>query len=154
MLLTVDNTTQPITEWAADFGIPVALIRSRLKRGWSEERAVTEPMIVRRGEELPANAMLDLPRPPRPIVPSPFIAPRLELAKVITFPRKPRPTRPPRLYTFNSLSLSIGEWAQRVGISSQAMHARLRKGGSLEVAFTAGDRRHLGHSHGGPRKAA
>lgn len=140
MLLTIDNTTQPITEWAADYGIPVSLIRSRLRRGWSEERAVTEPMIVRRGEELPADAMLDLPPKPRPIVPSPFLPLRFVEQPVTVATRRPF-RKSAHTYEHNGLTLTVEEWAQRVGISKQAMHMRIKKCASLEIAFTSEDQR-------------
>lgn len=111
MLLTIDHITQPITEWAADYGIPVNLISSRLRRGWSEERAVTEPMIVRRGEKLPADA-----------VPSPMN----------TWKPEQRDNR----LTFDGLSLTISEWSGRTGIAYHTIKVRLRKGWSVERALT------------------
>jgi hypothetical protein len=52
-LLTFDGTTQPVTEWALDYGIPAARILERLSRGWSVDRAITQPMKVIKGKVLP-----------------------------------------------------------------------------------------------------
>ena len=59
MRLTIDGTTQTIEDWAADYGVPCALIRSRLRHGWSAERAVTEPMVVQQGEKLARDAIVE-----------------------------------------------------------------------------------------------
>jgi hypothetical protein len=53
--LTFDNITQPITEWARDYGIPVSIIQRRLNEGWSTEHAITHPMPTRPGDRLPGN---------------------------------------------------------------------------------------------------
>ena len=62
MDLTIDSITQPLAEWALDYGIPCALIRNRLEKGWSAERAVTEPMRKIAYRLTPAD-MKDLPKP-------------------------------------------------------------------------------------------
>lgn len=128
MLLTVEGTTQPITEWALDYGIPCALIRSRLKRGWSEERAVTEPMRVIHSARLTAADMRDEPPPPRPVVPSPFppLPPMRATADTSDRVRKRKPYAV-RGYTYNDVTKSLKGWAEHLGISVQAMHARLKK---------------------------
>jgi hypothetical protein len=129
--LTLDGITQSIGEWALDYGIPVKLIRSRLKRGWSEERAVTEPMVVWRGEKLPPDAMLD-EEPEAPTVRQP--APRPGPAPIVITPahralarRTARRHRySPKLITFRGVSLSCAQWAAALGISTQAMHRRFK----------------------------
>lgn len=55
-LLTYNGITQPIHEWALDYGITPELIMKRLGAGMSVEAAVTKPMIVRKGEKLPDQA--------------------------------------------------------------------------------------------------
>lgn len=48
--LTIDSITQPISEWALDYGIPADLIELRLKAGWSPKDAVeTEMPFTARG---------------------------------------------------------------------------------------------------------
>jgi hypothetical protein len=41
--LTMGERRQPLMVWARELGISHVLIRERLRRGWSEERALTEP---------------------------------------------------------------------------------------------------------------
>lgn len=43
-LLTHLGETLPLSEWATRTGMPENTIRSRLKRGWSDERTLTEPV--------------------------------------------------------------------------------------------------------------
>ncbi|HEV7251667.1 MAG TPA: hypothetical protein VGN97_01000 [Mesorhizobium sp.] len=50
--LTFDGITQPITEWALDYGIPPELITRRLRDGWTVARAITTPMKVKPGARL------------------------------------------------------------------------------------------------------
>ncbi|GJE00903.1 hypothetical protein [Methylobacterium isbiliense] len=130
-MITLDGISQPISEWALDYGIPTKLIRSRLKRGWSEERAVTEPMVVWRGEKLPADAMLDdepeapkvRPPAPRP-VPAPITLTPAHLALARRTARRHRHSA--KLITFRGVSLTCAQWASCLGISPQAMHVRLK----------------------------
>lgn len=49
--LTVNSETLPATEWAARLGTPVQTILGRLARGWSVEKACTEPLNQNRGGE-------------------------------------------------------------------------------------------------------
>ncbi len=43
VFLTAKGKTQTMAQWSEETGIGESTIRSRLKMGWSEERAVTEP---------------------------------------------------------------------------------------------------------------
>ena len=54
-LLTHDGITQPITEWALDYGILPEIIIARLERGLSVATAITRPMSVAPGQRLPAT---------------------------------------------------------------------------------------------------
>lgn len=42
-MLTYQDETRPLTEWAEIVGIPQRTIKSRLKMGWSTEAALTTP---------------------------------------------------------------------------------------------------------------
>ena len=44
-LLTLNGTTRCMSEWAEVTGINAATIRDRLRRGWTEERALTTPVM-------------------------------------------------------------------------------------------------------------
>lgn len=45
-LLSLDDQTATLTEWAEKIGIPFRTLWNRLDRGWSVERALTEPKKV------------------------------------------------------------------------------------------------------------
>lgn len=42
--ITIDGTTQTMAQWAKEKGIDSSVIKARIKLGWSEERAVIEPL--------------------------------------------------------------------------------------------------------------
>ena len=52
--LTFEGITQPIIEWALDYGITPEIIIARLERGLSVATAITRPMQVAPGQKLPA----------------------------------------------------------------------------------------------------
>lgn len=138
MLITIGEITHPIEEWAQDYGIPVALIRSRLRRGWSEERAVTEPMVVRRGERLPPDAMVDaLPAPKVAKPPLPRLVCRPASASMSSVSKPNRKKRGnPREITFEGQTFNITEWAARLGLNFNTLSMRLHLGWPLERALT------------------
>src|SRR5262245_34706055 len=43
-LLTLGDETMPLSAWAVRTGLPENTIRNRLRRGWSDERTLTEPV--------------------------------------------------------------------------------------------------------------
>ncbi len=43
-LLTLDRITMTLSEWCAHLGIKSETLHHRLRRGWSEKRALTEPV--------------------------------------------------------------------------------------------------------------
>ena len=45
-LLTFQNKTQSIAQWAEEIGIKYHTINSRIKKGWSVERTLTEPVKI------------------------------------------------------------------------------------------------------------
>jgi hypothetical protein len=45
------------------------------------------------------------------------------------------PSREPKLYTFNSESLSLKEWAEKLNVPKYLLKSRLYKGWSLENAL-------------------
>ena len=46
-VLTIRDQTKTVAQWADEFGIKANTITFRLRRGWSPERAVTEPIDTR-----------------------------------------------------------------------------------------------------------
>lgn len=47
-LIRHDGETKPLAEWAEDIGITYGTLETRLRRGWSVERALTAPLIAER----------------------------------------------------------------------------------------------------------
>lgn len=43
--VTIDGTTKTVTQWAEENGIKISTVYTRLSRGWSIERAITEQPI-------------------------------------------------------------------------------------------------------------
>lgn len=107
-VLTYDGVTQPISEWALDYGILTAVIIARLERGLSVERAITKPMVTAPGQKLIAHK-----RPAQ------------------TLPNR----KPNERYAFNGKSLTMSEWATEIGISRSALLRRLQRW-PLERALT------------------
>ncbi|ESX86945.1 hypothetical protein [Mesorhizobium sp. LSHC412B00] len=50
--LTFEGISQPIWEWALDYGIPVRTIMTRLHQGMSVERAITKTILAKPGVTL------------------------------------------------------------------------------------------------------
>lgn len=115
-LLTYAGITQPITEWALDYGITPAVIIARLERGLSTETAITAPMVIAQGQRLHGDYLDE------------YITGRA--------PRKRRKTRPARRYSFNGQCLTVLEWAERTGVSIATINYRLRTGWSIEDALS------------------
>ena len=50
-MLDFDGVSQPVSEWALDYGITSKVICARLRNGWTIERAITEPMRVTKARD-------------------------------------------------------------------------------------------------------
>lgn len=50
-LVTLDGRTQPLVAWAEERGLSYGAVFQRIKKGWSEERALTEPIGQRRNRK-------------------------------------------------------------------------------------------------------
>ena len=109
-LLTYNGITQPITEWALDYGITPETILTRLSHGMKVGRAITKPMLARPGDKLP-----EFNRRPNAAT-----------------PRK----EPGRLYDFNGQSLTLKEWAAKLGITTHTLRHRLKTDHAPEVIFS------------------
>lgn len=60
--ITLDDITQPVVEWALDYGIYPSVILDRLARGWPVERAITTPMVTVPRQRLNSEHMPGLPK--------------------------------------------------------------------------------------------
>jgi hypothetical protein len=112
MMLTHDGVTQSVNEWALDYGIPAELIRTRLRRGWPVDRAITETM--------------------------PFV-PGAKLAD--DCPAKGRAFGANKVLEHGGLALTLEQWAERQGMTYAALAFRLRNGWPIHQALTTPPRR-------------
>lgn len=46
-LLTYNGETKPLTQWAREKGFRRGLLENRLRRGWSVEKSLSEPVIIK-----------------------------------------------------------------------------------------------------------
>lgn len=112
-LLEHDGVEQPIIEWALDYGITPTIIISRLERGFTASEAITVPMQVAHvGQKLP-------------------IFHRKQRSPTVSRERKRR-----RIYTANGVTMPLGEWALMLGVSTSAIHRRIKEGWTVEEAIT------------------
>lgn len=114
-LVTVDDMTLTVEEWATRSGLKVQTVLCRLKNGWPPEVAVTTSVKeARRRASDEANR---------------------RISKSRGFPA--------RRYTYNGETLTTEQWSKRTGISQNTIATRLRKGWPLEEVLRPGDRRVL-----------
>ena len=140
MELTHDGITQPIKEWALDYGIPAELIRSRIAKGWTVARAIEQPMQVRRPRTTPAK-----PRTPRTPCPIADAARTLGLSRNAIRHRiksgwdrtraLATPNALPRMVTAHGETLSVAEWSRRTGLGHNCILQRLNRGEAPESAL-------------------
>lgn len=98
IVLTHNGETMVASAWAERLGCKPAALRFRIRRGWSTERALTEPFddamgVRRRGGHYEEA-------------------------------------------THDGLTLTLGEWADRIGVKRTTLSMRLRAGWSVEKALT------------------
>lgn len=48
LIVTYKGESKPLVEWADNLPIPIYTLRERLKRGWSVERAFTQPSQIKK----------------------------------------------------------------------------------------------------------
>lgn len=113
-LLTHAGITQPVDEWALDYGVYPAVILDRLARGWPAERAITRPMVTVLGQRLRADLMPRLPKVKRRVG--------------------------GELFTYDGTSLTLTEWSAATGISLNTMRSRLKAGMPIGAVLTPGRR--------------
>jgi hypothetical protein len=116
-LLTFDGVTQPIIEWALDYGIPSRLIIRRLGAGWAVQRAVETPMRTRPGARLVE------------------VSPKSKAAPKPKAPSKPKAE--PRRYEFAGQSLTLKEWSQKLDITEATLRHRIKAKLAPELIFSS-----------------
>ena len=127
MILTHDNITQHVDEWALDYGVPAKLIMLRIAAGWTTGDAIETEMPTKvralklHRRELRAAAKA-----------------RKEASRLTPKPRKPsRQT----FLTHNGETLSVRQWSDRLGIARHTIHSRLKLGLTVDRVLTPGDLR-------------
>lgn len=121
-MITMDGITQPIVEWALDYGIYPAVISDRLARGWTAERAITAPMMVAPHQRLNGKFLPGLPKCRHP-------------KATLT---RPNPLRPKKLYEWHDRGLTITELSRSTGISTQSLRNRMARGLTIAQAVAIG----------------
>ncbi|GBD48534.1 hypothetical protein [Methylopila sp. Yamaguchi] len=123
MILTHADVTQPVEEWALDYGITPELIEHRMARGWTTAAAIETPMDAPKGWRLP---------------------------KLVASAPDEKPARHGNssiIVEHDGRALSLREWSARLGIAHATLYARHRRGMSADriVAPSAG---RGGYRHG------
>lgn len=128
--ITFGALTRTIREWSKITGIPVSIIRDRLKGHWPVEEALTIPPL--RGPYSRSGS----PRFRREPKSADKLANGNYPANGNTLPPKSRKAR--ITITFNGETLTLDEWAERIGITKTGLRDRLRnpKAWTMEQALT------------------
>jgi hypothetical protein len=138
VFMTVNGVQKTVSEWSRVVGLPVSAISARKKRGWSDERALTQPSrgLWQEPIEFQGQKML-----------------KMEFAKLIGM--KPHnvylrlkdgwtpdevaatPVRPGVVLTIRGESMALKPWAQRSGVDAGTIKRRLALGWPAEQAVFA-----------------
>ncbi|AQS48095.1 hypothetical protein BMG03_10000 [Thioclava nitratireducens] len=104
---TYKGETLTIGEWSKKVGLAAGVIRARMRNGWTFERAITTSVVEAR---LQAREK------------------RSERIKEAMKGRTWARGTPPRMITHEGETLTLGEWAERLGVTKQTIRKRLAKG--------------------------
>ena len=114
-----NEISQPITEWALDYGLTPGIIMARLERGMPIAEAIETPMRVGHiGQRLPVYSIKQFSQ-------------KAGKRKVSAS------TRNDRTYTFRGETLTIREWSEIIGVNASTVAYRIRRGWSMERALSA-----------------
>ena len=146
-----------VADWAKETGLDPVLLRSRLGNGWSVDKALSTPVtqhqgITHEGTTQTVNAWATQygidPRTLRS---------RLErgwpMDKALKYRANEAPVKK-NLLTWRGETLSVKEWAGKVGITTTSLHARLKNGWSLDDALTLPKGVHRSNPEKEARRAA
>lgn len=138
-LITFNGTTQCVTDWANQFGIPPSTLMRRLKRGWSIEEALTTAAIPLRNITFNGITM-SLSQWARQLnmshtaLSSRFRRGWTVEEALATTPGTPRTQD--ELITCNSQTMSLTDWARHLGMCRKTLQNRLDHGWSIEKTLT------------------
>lgn len=115
-LITHNGETLPLQAWSDRTGLRPCTIGWRLNAGWSVEEALS-PKAERTKAERPKVKSKDVPPIKAGFRGTPF-------------------RKPSKLITFDGQTLTVAQWAARLGIGRTALWQRLANGWPLERALT------------------
>lgn len=145
--ITYRGKTQSMADWADDLGISYTLIRRRLRAGWSAEDAFEKPVntflartcrakrIVCNGESLTIAEWAS-----RLGINEQTLRGRLRygipIELILSTTALTKNPRQAKRYTYRGKTQPLSVWARELGLSHKTLAARIRKGWSVERAFT------------------
>ena len=128
-LLTLDGRTQTISEWARELGIPPGVIFQRKRNGWSDERALTEPVNSMKMYELNGEVHSLTEWESITGIPMKTLHKRVTV-QGMSMEEAVQDTNYNRKYiSFNGKTQSLAEWAREYGMNSFTLRERLVKTG-------------------------
>ncbi|TGU87725.1 hypothetical protein EN794_050545 [Mesorhizobium sp. M00.F.Ca.ET.151.01.1.1] len=156
-VLTFEGITQPVTEWALDYGIAPAVIVARLERGVSVEQAITTPMVTARGQKLKgehlesyiADQRYAWRRDRRLVIRAAMKAGKLAASEAARQHKASQQARGKgRVYTFDGQSKTLEQWSQQIGVAASTLRKRVTAGWPIERVLTSTDGRADRHRPG------
>ena len=140
--LTYDGVSQSIVDWALDYGITPSIIIGRLERGETIDRAITTPMKLGTGRQrlvLPelesfiANERVTWRKEHRKVRRRNAATELSHARELTSVPMKQ--SRALQTLTFDCMTMTVSEWAERTGISAATIRFRLRAGWPISKAL-------------------
>lgn len=110
-LISHQGEEHTLEEWAEILEIRGVTLLARLKKGWSMERAFTEP-VISTGQ-------------------------KRDHGEIVTGQRRGNIGQPAFLYTCHGKTQTLKEWAAELGITPAAIRCRLKNGWPPEKAFSS-----------------
>lgn len=156
-MITFDGITQPVTEWALDYGIAPAVIVGRLDRGLSAEQAITTPMVTARGQKLKgehldsyiADQRHAWRRDRRLVIRAAMKAGKLAASEAARQQKASQQSRGKgRVYSFDGESKTLEQWSQQIGVAASTLRKRVAAGWPIERVLTSTDGRADRHRPG------
>lgn len=130
--LTYKGRHQTLTDWAAEVGLPVATLLTRLREGWSVKDALTRKRpatygkITHNGETLTPIQWAKKLGLSRQEIYRRLAAVSIEEALIPKDPNYRRGRRP-KMYTHKGRSLSLADWAEECGVATSTLRSRMRR---------------------------
>jgi hypothetical protein len=139
--LEFEGKRQSVAAWALAKGLGVATLYTRLRQGWTTERALTTPegplLAAAPADYVGTSEVAKSEPEPKPApVPAPATEDRHVYRGTPSKPKSPRGRKPFKVYTFGDTTGSLGVFAKKMGTTPDVLRCRLNQGWSVERAFT------------------